>query len=97
MNTYVVLLNYTEEGARTVKDSPARAAAVAERIEEAGGRIKDYYLTMGAYDFVVIFEMPDDETMARMLLEVGRLGAVRTQTMRAFTQDQFKSIVGALD
>lgn len=96
MNTYVVLVNYTDEGIKTVKESPARADIVRRRLEEAGGAVKDLYLTMGEYDFVIIFEAPDDETMARVLLEAGRLGTVRTKTMRAFSKDVYQQLVESL-
>ena len=63
---------------------------------KGGRRVKDVYLTMGAYDFVVIFEAPEDETMAGILLEAGRLGTVRTNTMRAFPKADFERIVAGL-
>jgi uncharacterized protein with GYD domain len=96
MNTYIVFLNYTEMGIATIKDSPGRSAAMSAIFEKHGARIKDYYLTMGDCDFVVIFEAPDDKTMAKMLFEIGRLGAVRTKTMRAFSRAEFKEIVDEL-
>jgi uncharacterized protein with GYD domain len=96
MNTYVVLINYTQHGIDTIKDALARTEKVSKMLEKAGARIKDYYLTLGEYDYVVIFEAPDDKTMARMLIEIGRLGAVRTKTMRAFTQAESKEILSEL-
>jgi uncharacterized protein with GYD domain len=96
MNTYIALVNYTDLGIKTVNESPTRAAAIGEKLAAAGGRVKEVYLTMGNYDFVVIFEAPDDETMARVLLEAGKLGTVRTTTMRAFPKDAFESIVASL-
>ena len=96
MNTYIALVNYTDHGIKNVNESPARAASIGEKLTAAGGRVKEVYLTMGSYDFVVIFESPDDETMARVLLEAGKLGTVRTTTMRAFPKDKFESIVASL-
>ena len=96
MNTYVALVNYTERGITAIKDSPGRANHVGELLAAAGGRVVEVYLTMGEYDFVVIFEAPDDETMARVLLEAGRLGTVRTKTMRAFPKADFERIVAGL-
>ena len=96
MNTYVVLVNYTEEGIKTIKDSPARADKVRQMLEDAGGGVKHLYLTMGEYDFVIVFEAPDDETMAKVLLETGRLGTVRTKTMRAFPKEVYESLVASL-
>ena len=96
MNTYIVMLSYTDQGIATVKDSPGRSAEMSAIFEKHGARIKDYYLTMGDEDFMVIFEAKDDRTMAKMLFEIGRLGAVRTRTMRAFSCQEFKEIVDEL-
>lgn len=96
MNTYVVLVNYTDEGIKSVKESPARADKVRQWLEEAGGAVKDLYLTLGEYDFVIVFEAPDDETMARVLLETGRLGTVRTKTMRALPKEVYHQLVDSL-
>jgi len=96
MNTYIVMLSYTDQGIATVKDSPGRSAEMSAIFEKHNARIKDYYLTMGDEDFMVIFEAKDDRTMAKMLFEIGRLGAVRTRTMRAFSRQEFKEIVDEL-
>ncbi len=96
MNTYVVLLNMTKKGIDTITESGERVEIVRNAVEGAGGRIKDYYLTMGEYDFVVVFEIPDDITMARLLLQVGRLGAVRTTCMRAFGEAEYGEILAGL-
>jgi uncharacterized protein with GYD domain len=96
MNTYIVMLSFTEAGIATIKDSPGRSAQMSALFEKHGARIKDYYLTMGDEDFMVIFEAKDDKTMAKMLFEIGRLGAVRTRTMRAFSRQEFKEIVDEL-
>lgn len=96
MNTYIVMLRYTRMGLDTIKDSPGRSAKMMAIMEKFGARIKDYYLTLGEDDFVVIFESADDRAMAKTLLEIGRLGAVTTRTMRAFTRDEFKELVAEL-
>ncbi len=97
MNTYIVLVNLTEAGVGRIEDSPTRMARVGEWVAEAGGRIEATYLTMGECDFVVVFEMPDDIAMARLLLRIGGLGSVRTQTMRAFGAADYARILEALD
>lgn len=97
MNTYIVMLQYTRMGLDTLKASPGRSASMAATMEKKfGARIKDYYLTMGDCDFVVIFEAPDDRSMAKALFEIGRLGAVTTKTMRAFGREEYKEIVAEL-
>ena len=96
MATYITLLNYTQQGIKNVKESPARDDAAKKAIQSMGGEIKQMYLTMGQYDSVVIFEAPDDETVAKLLLATGAQGNVSTQTMRAFTEDEFRKIVAGL-
>lgn len=96
MNTYIALMNLTEEGIKTIHDSGARSERGKALMKKIGGRIKDYYLTMGGYDFVVVFEVPNDEAMARFLLEVGRWGAIRSTTLRAFPRPDAKKIIDSL-
>ena len=96
MASFVVLGNYTEQGVSGIKDLPQRLEAVKEAAQAAGGRLIFYYMTLGAYDFVVVLELPDSETAAQQLLQTSLLGNVRTQTMRAFTEEEAANIVGAL-
>ena len=85
MPTYIVLGSFTEQGLRNIKDSPTRAATVSDMAKKAGASLKDTYWTLGQYDFVAIFEAPDDVTMTALGASIGKLGNVRTQTLRAFT------------
>jgi len=96
MPTYISLINYTQQGAQNIKKSPARFDAAKKAVQSMGGDIKQVYLTMGQYDLVIIAEAPDDETIGKFLLATGSLGNVRTQTMRAFTEDEFRKIVAGL-
>lgn len=93
MPTYVTLYRYTDQGIRDVRNSPARIEAAKQGAEKAGGKVKGVYVTMGAYDLVSIWEAPSDEMAAAMMLAQGSLGNVTTQTMRAFTEDEFEKIV----
>jgi uncharacterized protein with GYD domain len=93
MATYVVLMNWTEDGVKNFKDSTKRAAAAEEGMREMGITLKDIYWTVGAYDVVCVFEAPDDETFAAALLTLGAAGKVRTTTMRAFSKAEFDGIV----
>ena len=77
MPTYIMLLNWTQEGIREAKESPNRLDAAKQAFREAGGELKDFYMTMGRCDMVGIAEAPDDETVARLALEIGGRGAVR--------------------
>ena len=96
MPTYVTLLNFTEQGISTVEHSPNRIQAAMELVEEMGGEFQDFYLTMGAYDGVAILEFPDDETLAEYALTLGKAGNARTETLRAFTLEEFEAIADDL-
>jgi uncharacterized protein with GYD domain len=96
MPHYVTLLRYTQQGIAKVKESSARLDTARKAAEKAGGKIHDWYLTMGRYDAVFIAEFPDDETCARFALSVGSLGNVTTETLKAFTEPEYRSIVGSL-
>jgi uncharacterized protein with GYD domain len=96
METYFILGNYTQQGVDKIKESPARIESARKAIEAAGGKLLSWHLTMGRYDFVVITESPDAKTAASVLLAVGAQGNMRSETMRAFTEEEFKEIVAAL-
>ena len=96
MPSYLSLINWTEQGAANVKDSPERLDAAKQAIEAAGGRMIFFYMTMGEYDIATLIEAPNDEAAAGVLLALGARGSIRTKTMRAFTEDEFRSIVGNL-
>ena len=81
MPTYIMLANWTDQGARQVKDSPKRVDSVKKALAEMGGEFKSLYMTMGDYDLVVVYEAPDDAVAARFTLLMGQLGTVRTKTM----------------
>ena len=95
-STYISLLHYTQHGIESVKESPARLEAARKAFEKLGARIKDFYLVSGQYDAVVISEAPDDTTVAKASLLLGSRGNVRTETFRAFTEEEFRKIVSAL-
>ena len=96
MATYIVLFQYTEQGAHNIKESPARIDAARKAFQAMGAELKAWFLTMGQYDGVVIAEAPDDETVAKLALATGALGNIRTETLRAFTEDEFRKIVAGL-
>ena len=88
MPLYVVVGNFTQEGIQKIKDSPKRLESARKQLKSLGGEIKDFYYTMGRYDFVLTCEAPDDETMTKWLLMVGRVGAVRTETLSAIPAEK---------
>jgi len=96
MATYITLIRFTQQGIENIKESPARLDAAKQAFQAMGGRVKEFYLVTGAYDAVVIGEVPDDETMAKLALAIGSTGAIRTETFRAFTEDEYRKIIAAL-
>jgi uncharacterized protein with GYD domain len=94
--TYISLTKYTSQGITNIKDAPERIKAAHAAIEAAGGKMLSYHVTMGQYDSVAIVESPDDETALTMLLALGTQGNISTETMRAFTEEEFTGIVGNL-
>ncbi len=96
MPTYITLLTYTQQGAEKIKDSPARLDAAKQGVRQMGGELKAFYLTMGQYDAVVVFELPDDEAATRFALATAARGSVRTETLRAYPEAEYRKIVAAL-
>ncbi len=96
MSTYILLVNYTDQGIRNIKDSPKRADAARELAKTFGAEMKDVYLTMGGYDLVITMEAPSDDAMAKFALAVGSTGNVRSTTLKAFTEKEYRGIVADL-
>jgi uncharacterized protein with GYD domain len=96
MPTYIVLGTFTDQGIRNARDIPKRADAVTEMARKTGATMKEIFYTLGAYDFVSIFEAPDDQSMTALGLSIGALGNVRTQTLRGFSVAELKTILGKL-
>lgn len=96
MPTYITLFQWTQKGIENVKDSPKRLDKAKEAIKAAGGKMEAFYLTMGQYDMVSISEAPSDEAFAKTMLALASGGAIRTQTLRAFTEDEYRKLIGSL-
>ncbi|MDQ2854825.1 MAG: GYD domain-containing protein [Acidobacteriota bacterium] len=96
MPTYIALLKYTQQGAASLKNSPKRLDAGRKLFKKAGAEIKDTFLTMGRYDLVCIIDAPDDETVARLLLQLGSQGNVQSETLKAFSEEQFRKIAASI-
>ena len=96
MPSYLSLINWTEQGIANVKDSPERLDAAKQAIEAAGGRMIFFYMTMGEYDIASLIEVPNDEAAASVLLALGSHGSIRSKTMRVFTEEEYRGIVGNL-
>ena len=96
MAKYVMLINWTDQGIKTVKDSPKRADAARAVAKKLGCELRKIYMTIGAYDLVGILEAPDDEAAAKFVLTVAGAGNVRTTTLKAFSEESYRRIVGSL-
>jgi uncharacterized protein with GYD domain len=96
MATYILLVRYTQKGIENIKESPARLDSVKKAFEAMGAKLKDFYLVTGQYDIVVVAQAPDDVTVAKLALSIGSIGAVRTETFRAFTENEYREIIAAL-
>ena len=96
MATYIMLLNWTEQGIQNVKDSPKRLDSARKAFRAAGAKLKEFYMAIGRYDMVAVAEAPDDETIARIALMLGSAGNVRTETLKAFTEAEYRKIIGGL-
>jgi uncharacterized protein with GYD domain len=96
MPTYVSLASLTDQGVRTMKDLSHRLQNAEQMFGQMGAKLIEVYLLMGQYDYIVIAEAPDDETMARIALAVAGQGNVRTQTFRAFDRAEALKVVEGL-
>lgn len=96
METYITLVNYTGEGVQHMDESPDRLDAAREVAASMGGELTHFFLTMGQYDAVVLMEMPDAETATQVGITIAGGGAVRTETLRAFPEDEYRELIGGL-
>ncbi len=96
MATYIILFRFTQQGMKNIKESPDRVDAAKQTFQAMGAKVKEFYSVMGKYDTVFIVEAPDDETIAKLTLTIGSLGNVRTETLRAFTEDEYRKIIADL-
>jgi len=96
MARYISLIRFADQGIRNIKDTIERGDAAGAEAEKLKMKIIEEYWTMGAYDGVVLFEAPDDETMTAFACKVSSLGNVKTETMRAFRKDEMEGILSKI-
>jgi len=96
MPHFVILIRYTQQGITRIKETPTQLDAAKKAAEKAGGKIHTWYSTMGQYDAVCISEFPNDEAAAKFTLWDGAIGNVRTETLKAFTEGEYRKIVSEL-
>ena len=95
MPNYITLGNWTEQGIKNVKESPKRADAVTALANKLGAKMQIFY-TMGRYDIVALTEAPNDDVAMQLLLEIGKLGNVKTQTLKAWTTAEATKVIAKL-
>jgi uncharacterized protein with GYD domain len=93
MPIYISLIQFTQQGIEHMKDSPARLEKARAAVKAAGGEIKEFYLTLGRYDAVVVSEASSNEAYAKTMLAIAAGGAVRTETLCAFPEGEYRKIV----
>jgi uncharacterized protein with GYD domain len=96
MVTYVVLVNFTDQGIRNVKESPKRAEAFRQMAKTFGATLKELYWTQGRYDIITIVEAPDETSAVALNLSLGALGNVRTESLRAFSAADMTDVVAKM-
>ena len=96
MATFINLLRFIQEGAGDLKDSPARLETLKQGIQAMGAELKQFYFLMGQYDALVVLEAPDDETALKAALAAFSSGGISTETIRAFTTDEFMNIIAGM-
>jgi len=96
MPTFIIAMNWTEQGIHNVKDAPKRAAQAREIAKKHGVEIKQTYLTNGAFDLISIIEAASGDNIAKFCMQIGALGNVRTRTMRAWPESEYHKLISEL-
>ncbi|MET0606565.1 MAG: GYD domain-containing protein [Beijerinckiaceae bacterium] len=96
MTTYIMLANWTADGVRKAKDSPARLDTAKKLLKDMGGEFKAFFMTMGRYDMIGVYEAPDDAVSARFILQLGMTGNIRTETLKAFPEAAYREIMKSI-
>jgi uncharacterized protein with GYD domain len=96
MPTYINLVSWTNQGIENIKEAPQRIDSFKKTVEASGGKLIGFYVTMGKYDIVTIIDAPSDEALANITLKTGSKGSVRTETMKAFTEQEFRNILAKM-
>lgn len=96
MTTYILLMNWTDQGIKAVRESPKRLDRARKMLGEMGGTFREFYLTMGDHDMIAICDAPSDTVMASFTLSLASGGNVRTKTLKTFPETLYRDIVGSL-
>ena len=93
MAQYIVLTDWTEQGIRNIKESPGRLDAAKQLCKKHGAEMTAFFMTMGSHDMVAILQAPNDEAVARIALALGSGGHIRTETLKAFSESEYRQIL----
>jgi len=96
MPKYIILGNWTDQGARNAKDTVKRARAARESFASMGVNAREWFFTLGQYDVVLTVDAPDDETLTRALVVLATLGNLRTKTLRGFGEKEMEAVLSGL-
>jgi uncharacterized protein with GYD domain len=96
MPTYISMMKATDQGAKDIKEAPSRVENAVKALEALGGKLVGFYVVMGEYDYIGIADLPDDQTAMTFLAILGNAGNVKTTTVKAFTMQEFGSILKKL-
>lgn len=96
MPTYIIMSKWTAQGLQNIRQSPTRLEAGRKAYEAAGIKMTDFYMTTGRYDMVAMVEAPDDAALAKAILASTAQGSFTTETCRAFTEDEYRKIIGGI-
>jgi len=96
MPTYITLMRWTSQGSKNIKDSPSRLDVARKAFQAVGVTLKDFYMVTGRYDMVIISDAPDDIALAKATLSVASHGNVQTETLRAFSEKEYRGIISSL-
>ena len=96
MSKYLILFRFTQKGIENIKESPDRVEAAKQLFRDMNAEVEKFYGLMGRYDTMFIVEAPDDETIVKAAATLGSLGYVKTETLRAFTEEDYRNIIEAM-
>jgi uncharacterized protein with GYD domain len=96
MPTFIGMLSWTDQGIRSVKDTPKRVQAAKEAARKLGIEVKQIFLTTGDFDLLTILEAPDGDRVAKFAIAAGAQGNIRTRTVRAWPEADMLKLISEL-
>jgi len=96
MPNFISLVKWTDQGIRSVKESPDRLDKARDAFEKNGAKLKDFYLSLGQYDMIIFSEAPDAETIAKVWITAATAGAIRSETLQVFSEEEYRDIIDSV-